>query len=85
MADVVAWIAEDGPPDVIVADRTHLDDAASLDLLPAAIVELVTLSRAQDAAGRPVAALLTKPVRASRLYTQLVGLMGGRRASVGAG
>jgi hypothetical protein len=45
----------------------------------------VTLSRAQDAAGRPVAALLTKPVRASRLYTQLLGLMGGRRASVGAG
>jgi signal transduction histidine kinase len=85
MADIVAWIAEDGPPDVIVADRTHLDDAASVELLPAATVELVTLSRAQDAAGRPVAALLTKPVRASRLYSQLVGLMGGRRASVGAG
>ena len=78
MADVVDWVAREGPPDVAVADRTHLDNAASLDALPAPVIELVTLGRAHDAAGRPVAALLTKPLRASRLHTQLAAILGGR-------
>jgi signal transduction histidine kinase len=77
MAEVVDWVARDGPPDVAVADRTHLDNAASLDALPAPVIELVTLGRAHDAAARPVAGLLTKPLRASRLHTQLVALVGG--------
>lgn len=75
MAEVVAWVERDGAPDVVIADRSGLDGGESLDALPAPIVELVTLTEAQDAARRPVAALLTKPVKAARLHTQLVGLL----------
>jgi hypothetical protein len=85
MADVAGWVAGDGLPDAIIADRTRLDDAAGLDLLAAPIVELVTLARAHDAAGRPVTGLLTKPVRASRLYTQLTGLLAASGESPAAG
>lgn len=62
------WLA-DGSPDVVVVDRTHLASADALDQLGA---ELVTLAQAHEAASRPVAALLIKPLKCARLHAHVV-------------
>jgi signal transduction histidine kinase len=74
-AEVLDWITADGQPEIAIVDRTHLEAPNDLEPLRAPVIELVTLADAQQAASRPAAALLAKPVRASRLYTQLVSLL----------
>lgn len=71
-----AWLEAEGPPDVVLVDRAALADGEDLDLWRAPVIELVALERAHEAAGRPVAALLTKPLRTSRLHAHLVALLG---------
>lgn len=71
-AEALGWLA-DGSPDVVVVDRTHLASADALDQLGAVpVIELVTLAQAHQAASRPVAALLTKPLKCARLHAHLV-------------
>ena len=49
----------------------------ALDRLAAVpVIELVTLADAHTAAGRPVAALLTKPLKCARLHAHLVSQLG---------
>jgi hypothetical protein len=69
------WLSTDGPPDVVIVDRTSLAEDGMPDW-PAPVIELVSLDRAHEAAGRHVAALLTKPLRTSRLHAHLVALLG---------
>jgi signal transduction histidine kinase len=80
MADAVRWKEADGAPDVVLADRAGLGGADGLDALGAPVVELVTLTQAHQAAARPVAGLLTKPLKSARLHAQLAGLMAGAGA-----
>jgi signal transduction histidine kinase len=72
MREVERWMA-DGPPDVALLDRANLEAPEALDRLAALpVIELVTLADAHQAAARPVAALLTKPLKCARLHAQLV-------------
>jgi signal transduction histidine kinase len=75
IADTTEWLSTDGPPDVVIVDRTSLPEDGVPDW-PAPVIELVSLDRAHEAAGRHVAALLTKPLRTSRLHAHLVTLLG---------
>jgi signal transduction histidine kinase len=75
-AETADWLSSDGPPDVVIVDRTSLPDADALPDWPAPVIELVSLDRAHEAASRHVAALLTKPLRTSRLHAHLVALLG---------
>ncbi len=75
-SEAILWMA-DGSPDVVLVDRASLEGADALDALGAVpVIELVTLADAHGAASRPVAALLTKPVKCSRLHAQLVSHLG---------
>ena len=72
MREAERWMAA-GPPDVALLDRANLEEPDALDRLAALpVIELVTLADAHQAAARPVAALLTKPLKCARLHAQLV-------------
>jgi signal transduction histidine kinase len=73
--EVEGWLKTGSPPDVVLVDRATLVGADGLGPLPATVLELVTLDRAQEAAARPVAALLTKPLKFARLHAHLVALL----------
>ena len=76
MSEANRWLA-DGPPDVVLVDRANLDAPEALDRLAAVpVIELVTLVDAHQAASRPVAALLTKPLKCARLHAHLVSQLG---------
>ena len=76
MRDAEAWLV-DGAPDIALVDMVGLDGAEALDRLSAVpVIELVTLADAHTAAGRPVAALLTKPLKCARLHAHLVSQLG---------
>ena len=65
------------PPDVALVDRVDLDGREALERLAAVpVIELVTLGRRPPAAARPVAALLTKPLKCARLHAHLVSQLG---------
>ena len=58
-------------------NRANLDAPDALDRLAVApVIELVTLADAHRAASRPVAALLTKPLKCARLHAHLVSQFG---------
>lgn len=76
-AEAIRWKEADGGPDVVLADRAGLEGAEGLAQLGAPVIELVTLSRAHEAAARPVAGLLTKPLKSARLHAQLTALLAG--------
>ena len=70
------------PPDIALVDMVGLDGREALDRLSAVpVIELVTLADAHTAAGRPVAALLTKPLKCARLHAHLVSQLGARRGA----
>jgi signal transduction histidine kinase len=69
------WLTTDPPPDVVLLDRATLAGADGLDHLPAPVVELVTLDKAQEAAARSGALLMTKPIKFARLHAHLVSLL----------
>ncbi|MBK5298416.1 MAG: hypothetical protein JJE40_14790 [Vicinamibacteria bacterium] len=76
MDEAERWLA-DGPPDVALVDRANLEAPEALDRLAAVpVIELVTLADAHQAASRPVAALLTKPLKCARLHAHLVSQLG---------
>ncbi len=70
--DVAGWRAG-GLPDVVFLDRSRLAGVEGFESPPGVpVIELVTLVEAEAAARRPVAALLTKPVKCARLHALLV-------------
>lgn len=72
--EVRRWLEADGPPDVILLDRSGLEPAGEPGPLPAPVIELVTLPQAHEAAARDVAGLATKPLKWARLHAQLAAL-----------
>jgi hypothetical protein len=82
MREAERWLAA-GPPDVAVVDRANLEGPEALDHLAAVpVIELVTLADAHQAASRPVAALLTKPLKCARLHAHLVSQLGAAAGQV---
>ena len=82
MREAERWLAA-GPPDVAVVDRGDLEGPEALDHLAAVpVIELVTLADAHQAASRPVAALLTKPLKCARLHAHLVSQLGAAAGQV---
>jgi signal transduction histidine kinase len=79
-ADEAARWQHDAPPDVILLDRASLDGVDRL-VLPAGVpvIELVTLNQAHEAASRPVAGLLTKPLKFRKLHAHLLALLSAPR------
>ena len=76
MSEAERWLVE-GRPDVAVVDRANLDAPDALDRLPGIpVIELVNLADAHQAASRPVAALLTKPLKCASLHAHLVSQLG---------